>query len=1432
MNKLYRKIYVLFVLCSIQMQFFAQSICQIQEFSTSDGLPQRNVSNIIQDHKGFIWFATWNGLCKYDGYTFQKFKSYPGDGSTMINSRLHLNGVDKNNDIWCRAYDSRFYRFDTRANKFVDPLMPIEKANQTVYRIEKAYNLSHGATWLVCTHTLFRIENESGKDVITEYSPVQKNLPSYEVFNIQQDSDGDEWVFTDKGTVIIGKKTLPDSTTVYKELCETEKSIFLISDNRLIEYKKEQNIYVPCSIPYEYQLLNSIERLDEDKVAVGTDTGMLIYSSRNASFRYENLASMDTGFRKMREIYKDIYGDLWIFTNSPGIIHMDGRSGLKRILRTPTNDAPRGLKKNRPIIFEDRQGTLWVVPEQGSFSYYDRQSKELKYYYREADNPDSKYNPVVLSSLYDGQNNFWFADNDKLHKVLFLPDASKFQSFDDGFETRAFLTDADNRLWVANKKKYIRIYRSDNELEGFLAVDGSIVKHPVPFHADIYCMMQSADGNIWLGSKNKGIFRLTKKHGGKYKVEQFCHEKNDPYSLNHNSVYSITQDHKGRIWVGTHGGGLNLLCWERAGKARFLHGGNELRYPLRECSKVRIVREIRNTLFVGTTYGLITIDTELDNVSEMVCYRNIRKTDNVSSLSGNDVMYVYEDTKKDIYVLPFSGGVNRLLSKNLLNEKLQFECWAEPEGLPSELVYSMIEDPMRNLWIIAENALFKFNSQNGTFDNYDKKYLRTDVHLSEAAPVVWNDKLIIGVEGGFLNVFPFRLHKNTYNPPIYLTEVFVQEEDSLIRLERVEDIILNPAQRNVTLNFTALDYREPVSINYAYRMKGLEEKWNESDGSRQARYFNLPPGKYEFQVKSTNSDGIWFDDYVSYPIHVLPTFWETGWAIFLYVFLIVLFVSVVVYIWGVIYRLRHRANMEKQLADIKLRFFTDISHELRTPLTLITSPVTEVLEHGNLTPTDRKHLELVQGNTGRMLQLVNQILDFRKIENRKMKLLLEQTEVVDMVGRLMNNFSLMAEEKKINFYLQAECSEVQAWIDRDKFQKIMLNLISNAFKYTPDGKSIVIRIKKDENSFVVSVQDEGIGMPSDKLPYLFKRFETIVQDNILQPSSGIGLSLVKELTELHLGQIEVKSEQGKGSEFVISLPLDREMYERIDYKEYILNDVCHPYSMGEEKVEEDISQENNLKILVVEDNDELRLFLKNILSDEYSVQEAVNGREGLELALQQIPDFIVSDVAMPIMDGLDMVKAIKENRDICHIPIILLSAKSSLDDRINGLEQGVDDYITKPFSSTYLKTRIRLLIQQRKELQQLYMQHIELRSDVPMKESLEQSMSPFDARFMKDVNEVALKNLDNSDFSIDDFAEVLQMGRTIFYKKMKSLTGLSPIDYLQELRINRSVQLLDSGKYNISTVAYMTGFSDPKYFTKFFKRKMGITPSVYVKQRE
>lgn len=722
--------------------------------------------------------------------------------------------------------------------------------------------------------------------------------------------------------------------------------------------------------------------------------------------------------------------------------------------------------------------------------------------------------------------------------------------------------------------------------------------------------------------------------------------------------------------------------------------------------------------------------------------------------------------------------------------------------------------------------------------------MQQELYFTEAAPVLENNQLLLGTDIGILKITPEHLQKSGYAPPIVFTGFKIQGTSQDLYIDDLEELRLKPSERNVTFQFAALDYVAPGSISYAYRLKGLEDKWNEVDNSRSASYINLPPGEYELQIRSTNSDGVWMEKARILPITVLPTFWETYWAWILYIVLFALSTTIIAYIILYIYRLRHQINLEQQLANIKLRFFTDISHELRTSLTLIASPVTEVLEHETLTANARKHLTLVHKNTERMLHLVNQILDFRKIENKKMKVLLEKTDVLALLQRVMDNFRLIAEEKNINYQLETNREAIETWIDQDKFEKIIFNLLSNAFKYTPDNKSITVIAYVESDRLIVSIKDEGIGIDLQKQQTLFQRFETLVKFNILQPSSGIGLSLVKELIELHCGNIEVKSQPGAGSEFTVIFPMNQKAYEGRENTEFILNDGS---SIPTEKKNEPepiveitsmadttSSEEAPISILIVEDNVELRNFLSDVLSESYRIITATNGQEGLDQAREYIPDLIISDIMMPVMDGLDMVKSIKENREICHIPIILLSAKSSLDDRISGLEQGIDDYITKPFSATYLKTRIKSLLHQRKELQEIYWKAWSEKLNNTQETTLEEKLTPsqpqiisYDEQFMQQVMQVMEEQMENSELTVDEFAQLLNLGRSAFYQKLKSIIGLSPVDFIREIRIKRAVQLIDSGEYNFSQVAYMTGFNDPKYFGKCFKRRMGMTPSEY-----
>ena len=1443
---------LIYMVLLIPTMLLAQPICQIQHFSIYNGLVQRTVSDIVQDSKGFIWFSTWNGLNRYDGYTFKNYKAYPGDGCTLTSNRILRIVPDQQNNIWCQTYDARVYLFESHQEKFIDILQPFEQKSGETYIVRKIYALSKGVSWIVCDHGAFRVderklENED-EGAITPYTPEIGNLPGRKISRIEQDADGDEWIFTDKSVCIVGQKTISDKTH-FTSFCENNEKMYQISSKRLAIYNQQNKQVQYEEIPLNYSRLNCMLSLGKDTIGIGTNNGIILFFAKSKQFR-----NVEMHFNVMR-LFEDSHNELWLFSKEQrGIVRYDPLANEQQHYETPTQNMPKAELRSRDVIFEDSQGTLWVVPHLGCLSYYDREDKELKPYYTDYSKPESKFTPVILNFYVDNQKNFWYANNFWMDKISFFPNASQLTTFDSGHETRAIMVDKQQNLWVANKKGVIRIFNPDKTLKGYLTPEGIISPKAISFSRNIYCFTEDEQGNIWMGSKWDGIIRLSPKRDGSFQIRNYVHKEEDPYSLSNNSVYCIYQDSKKRMWIATHGGGINLLQETANGKIRFLHNGNLLKgYSKDKFNKVRVIKEVNNALLVGTTEGLITFSCNFERPEDIKFYDNVRIPDLASSLSSNDVIYIYTDSHKNSYVLTFTGGINQIISDNLLTDHIQFKTYTKRNGLVSDLVLSMIEDQQRNLWVISENTLAKFDPENGTFEHYNEKHLQKEIYFSEASPAILQNQLILGTDAGILKINPTAFSKSSYTPPIVFTSLKIQGVQQQLDLDDLEELKLKPDERNVSFLFAALDYINPTSISYAYRLKGLEEKWNEVENSRTASYINLPPGNYELQIRSTNSDGVWTDNIRKLSVNVTPTFWETSWAILFYIISFILFTSTIVYIILYIYKLRHQIYMEQQLANVKLRFFTDISHELRTPLTLITSPVGEVLEHESLTPSARKLLTVVHNNTERMLRLVNQILDFRKIENKKMKLLLEKTDIVELLQKVMDNFRLIAEEKNINFRLQTDKESIHCWIDQDKVEKIIFNLLSNAFKYTPANKSITVYAHTTKDKVVISVADEGIGIDPKKQQTLFQRFETLVNNNILQPSSGIGLSLVKELIELHQGNIQVNTETGIGSEFIVTLPLDQKVYEGKENAEFILSDIPSTHNQKDSKHKaifpipekknilqeniaycdvDDKTDEEFISVLIIEDNTELRSFLNDILSGTYKVIEATNGQEGLEQALQYIPDFIISDVMMPVMDGLDMVKAIKEQRDICHIPIILLSAKSSLDDRISGLEHGIDDYITKPFSSTYLKIRIKYLLQQRKQLQELYLKQWSKtlkKTPVPIAdiEPTPPQITSFDEEFMKRVMEIMNNQMDNSDFIIDEFAKKLGMGRTVFYQKLKSLTGLSPIDFVREMRIKRAKQLAESGEYNVSTIAYMTGFNDPKYFSKCFKKRYGVSPSEF-----
>lgn len=1069
----------------------AQPLCTMKQYTLADGYTQGSVNEILQDKNGLIWIATRDGLSQFDGYTFKNIKSYPGDKTLMGSS--DISSIDENSlgDIWCRNKDGKAYLFDVRTKIFYDVLKGIEPSDDRVNPVADIVTLRKAITWIIYKNgDCFRINDalcKSGKGI------QRQAVKGKTIFLIRQDSDGDEWVLTDKGISIIGKKQFNDSTTIlhYLELNGT----FWLSDgrNKLLKYDKHSGNIESVQLPSDLNDMLFVRSINKDTLAIGTSgNGLYLYSISRESFKQISVNVAKGAPNEVFTIFEDHIGDFWMTNRQSGIIHYEKSSEKVSILHSPDSPVLNLERPNKSMLIENKHGTIWAIPRGENLCYFDRDEQKLKYYFSDTNDPSSIISPAVRYHFYDYQGNIWIDNTQTLAKLSFFDiDFNLVPKENDEIEIRSFLLDQNKKLWVGAKNGKLRILNEKDECIGYVSETGKVTSEPQLFGYNVYSMMEDNNGDIWIGTRLHGLFRFRPKKQKEYnfEVEHFTNDTADDYSLSNNNIFGIFQDSHNRIWVCTYGGGLNLIEQDENGRIRFVHSGNLLKnYPLKTSPSVRSISEPnQETLLVGTTNGLISFSSNFKKPEDIQFYRNTRKSDDASSLISNDVMYIYTDKNGEIYVLTENGGINQIVSENLLTEQMRFRSFTERDGLLSDQTLSMIEDTNDQLWLISSQVISKFFPDQKKVEHFSGSRYRQIFNFSPAAPILnAQGNLIIGTNKGILEINTNKERKYNLVPSVIFTELYIQGAKFKESVQYIDTLALQPSQRNLSLQFAALDYRDSKEIHYSYLMEGIDKEWNYSGNSRSANYINLPHGSYHFKVKSTNSEGVWVDNVRTLAIIAKPKFIETIWAWLVIAILAIVLIQIIVYLLFTFYRLRHDVKMEQKISDLKLNFFTEISHELRTPLTLITSPVAELLENEPLSEVAKNHLTIVKNNTDRMLRMMNQILDFRKIQFNKMTLLIEEVEILSYIALIMDGFLLIAKEKKINFQLKADQKQIYLWIDKDKFEKIIFNLISNAFKYSPQGKSIIIRVIEEDEKINVSVIDQGVGIMAKKIDSIFQ----------------------------------------------------------------------------------------------------------------------------------------------------------------------------------------------------------------------------------------------------------------------------------------------------------------------------------------------------------
>ncbi len=1418
--------------------------CIFQYYSATDGLTHDRVADIYTDSRGFVWVCTWYGVSRFDGYTFRNFNTAPGDFSPLSHHRFVSVSEDANGHLWFTTYNLHLYRFNRFTEQFEDVALLVEGFDAKHYRTTHCLHDACGGTWVAIAGLgVVRFADTPDAAPVRLDTVLDSAALGGEVSAMFLDDRGTAWIAAADGR--LGRVTADDRSQVRPVCVLPEPAFDFVADSADLYCATSQEVVRVSRRDARVRRLqggqSGLTAIVADSVRravyVGSRSGDLF---RVAGDRLDRLMPRGAKPGRIRSLAADSHGVVWVTTPEAGIIRYRPESNDYKHFRQEPYTVSYNLDTLTHIA--EGGGRLWIKMNQYGFGCYDREKDVVEPFYNDPRQPDCLMtNAVVRFDVHD--NVLWLSTYYErgLRKAVLLDQPAEIITLDAPSknalrgEVRALLKDSRGRVWVGTR---------DGELIAFDADFRPLYRLPLKEAGMIYALREDRAGNIWVGTKGRGLYRLAPR-GDDFAVKHFVHSPADPWSLNNDQIYSIEEDGQGRIWLATYGGGINILD-DPAGD-RFIHAGNLLhRYPLAEAGRVRwLLSDGPDRMLAATVDGLLVFDPG-ESYQQMTFRLAQKIPGDAASLGNNDIIHIFKDSRSRVWLATYGGGLNRIEGYGP-DGAPRFRCYDVSDGLPSNICMAVAEDSQGNLWVSTHNAVSRFDVGSEEFTTYNLYDGMHNAVLSEATAATAPDGDLLF--GGGRHVYRFDAHcphLSRADCNLRFTGINVRNRPVAagagspldVAAPEARKIVLPYDYTNFRVEFAALNHALQHVVGYMYKLEGYDLDWNLSGGINRASYSNVPPGDYTLHVKALVGNSETADDGIRLRIAIMPPPWLTWWAKMLYVVSALVVAAVAFRIIASFIRIRRAASVEKGLTDLKLRFFTNISHELRTPLTLILGGIEEVQRHDRLSPRGESSLTLAHRNAKRMLSLINQLLDFRKIVKEKMELKISRVDLVPVVEDALDDFRELAAERRIELLFTVSRRSVLVWVDPERIESVIFNLLSNALKFTPaDGKIEVIVAQHDaEECVTLTVRDTGIGIPRDKQDRIFERFvqaSRAVDSSI--KGSGIGLSLCREIVALHHGEISVESSPGAGASFTVKLRTGNAHFgmEQIDFtgaggddrSAYMISDFT---PVGSQRRTDVVPPKEAQKILLVEDNRELRVFIYNNLIDTYTVIEADDGVEALEKIRSELPDIIVTDLMMPRMDGIELIDKVRHDFTMSHIPIVMLTARHSPDDRLKAMEFGADGYITKPFSIELLLARIDNLLTRRRTLFEKFSAQ-SARNKVAELVVDDVVVTDRDEEFMKEVMSWFGKNIENSDLTIDQLASHLGLGRTTMYNKLKSLTGKSPVELLKEYRITKAKLLLRTGQFSVSEVAYKVGFSDPGYFSRCFREQFHMSPAEYLK---
>ncbi len=1332
------------------------------KINSQNGLSHSSVTCVMKDYMGFMWFGTPDGLNRYDGYNIRVYKKDKTDSTSLEGNNIVTIFEDSENNLWIGT-DNGLSLYNREKDNFIN--------------FKKQEN-NEGLKWNYVS-------------VLTEGE--HKNL----------------WIGTGRGLDMIQLRSM--------KFRNFEKPGF----RHVFDHFKEKNI--------------SSLFFDNNRLLIGTrNHGISIINFDNGNIKTINIPALQDNINVITSIFKDSNQNYWIGTNKNGVFILDPSFKVLHNLYHQSNNL-NTLSNNKVLdIIHDNTGNVWVSVENAGIDVFNSNYQKASNISQNNDENSLSTNSAwtmyndgtggLWLGCYNGGVNFYHKKNIKFsHKKIVTTKNSSENS------VLSFLEDSENTLWIGTDGG--GLYRKTKSKENFEKFNYQKHTQHNPNHEVIFDIIEYPKGTIWISTWGEGLYKYDLESG---RINTFQRDMyRNEASLSSNTIRTLEVDDSDNLWVGTFGGGINVISGDKVIK-QYYHVDNNP-FSLVNNWILDIFKDVEGNMWVGTAGGLSFFDVKNQQ------FVNYKPDENDStSISHNIVNYIYQDSNHNIWI-GTTGGLNLFDP-----EKNEFILYTKENDLLNNAVNAILEDDQRNLWISTNKGIARINRDNFNIHSYDLSDGLQGNKFNQQACMIGKEGLFyFGGLNGYNAFYPEEVTNNSVVPPVIITgfqlfnkDVNWNHKESPIHkvITHVDKITLDHTQSVFSFEFAALNYIQPEKNKYAFKLEGFERSWNEVGNQRKATYTALPPGEYTFMVKASNNDGVWNHSPASVMIEILPPPWKTWWALSIYV---LIFIGVLIaFVKYTMLRVRDRNNLRmekkekenlKKMNQMKLQFFTNIAHEVRTPLTLMIDPLHKLITSPDESDDRKKKLTLIERNAKILLRLFNQLIDFRKIENNKMALHAEKTDIVMFIGKIFESFQLMADQKNIDFHYLHPDDIDECWFDRDKVETIIYNLLTNAFKYTPERGQIAVILEAEESHIAIKIEDTGIGIPKEKQNLIFERFYQIEHaGNTNFGGSGIGLALTKKLVEIHHGELDVHSEMNKGSTFIFKLPRGMKYLqenERImntsdtEYVQYMSNQL----TFIDETKNLDKTSKNGKKplVMVVEDNPDVRDYIRENLSERYAFFEASNGVEALELVLKKIPDIIVTDVMMPDMDGITLCQKLKSDLKTSHLPIIILSARTSVEYKIEGLKTEADAYIEKPFHLDHLDFQIRNLLNTRKKLRKIYGNN--LWQEMPDA----QSLTSIDEKFMKKAQSVLQKKSKDPSFDVGEFAKEMGMSNSNFYRKVKALTDKSPNELVKEFRLNEAIQLMAQNELNYSEISYHVGFNDPLYFSKCFKKAYGVPPSQY-----